>query len=74
MHVIGRIGRFTFFLSYSGTLRIVFGLVINNHCRPYSARTSYKFRVISRNLKLGGIDKCLGGVYMRKAQIYIEIL
>jgi len=28
--------------------------------------------VISRKLKLGGLDKCLGGVNMRKAQIYIE--
>jgi len=29
-------------------------------------------RVISRNLKLGGVGKCLGGVNMRHAQIYIE--
>jgi len=30
-------------------------------------------RVISRNLKLEGIDKCLGGsVNMRKVQIYIK--
>jgi len=30
-------------------------------------------RVIFRNLKLGGINKFLGGVNMRKAQIYIKI-
>jgi len=31
-------------------------------------------RVISRNLKFGGggLDKCLGGATMRKAQIYIK--
>jgi len=29
-------------------------------------------RVISRNLKLGGIDKYLGGVNMREVQIYIK--
>jgi len=28
--------------------------------------------VISRNLKLGGIDKCLGGANMREEQIGIE--
>jgi len=30
-------------------------------------------RVVYMNLKLWGIDKCLGGaVYIREAQIYIE--
>jgi len=29
-------------------------------------------RFISRNLKLGGIDKRLGGVNMREKQIYIK--
>jgi len=28
--------------------------------------------VISRNLKLGGMYKCLGGVNMREAHIYME--
>jgi len=40
---------------------------------PYGVfRDKKAVQIISMNLKLGGIDKCLGGVNMREAQIHIE--
>jgi len=39
---------------------------VSAHCR------ATRERCISRNLKLGGMDKCLGGANMREAKIYFK--